>query len=476
MGRIISCASLLLFGFAACSDGSGDGGSPGVAGRSSGGSGTAGGPGAAGAGTGQGGSEGTSGPGAGGGTSVGLPCDVDQVLVSKCQGCHAATPIFGAPMPLVTYADTQGPAHSNPSVPVWQMMHTRVHSTSSPMPPNGQTALSGGELASLDAWFSAGAPSDHAACRGSGTGSDGGGSLTDNIGPQYLPCTPSHVMTAHANGSSAAKFPVPNPTSDSYVCFNFKSPFAAGEQATAFAPILDDTRVIHHWILYGTNSQLTDGSITTNCQSATLTDTMVTGWAPGGQNMVMDPDVGLVLDYQYFQLQVHYNNALYADGADASGVAFCTTNTPRENAAGIVTLGSMLFSIPANANDFAVNSSCSNLAGDGKTPMTVIGTSPHMHLLGTGFRTQHMRGSTDMGDLSNVPLGTWSFDAQKHYTISPRRQVMPGDVLKTTCYYDNPTSSAVNFGTRTKDEMCFDFITVYPYAAATRKCPGLFGL
>jgi hypothetical protein len=182
----------------------------------------------------------------------------------------------------------------------------------------------------------------------------------------------------------------------------------------------------------------------------------------------------LVLDYPYFQLQIHYNNQRYADGADDSGVAFCTTPTARQNSAGIVTLGTMLFSIPANADDFPVNSTCSNLASDGKTTMTVIGTSPHMHLLGTGFRTQHMRGGTDMGDLSNVPVGTWSFDGQKHYVVNPRRQVLPGDTLRTTCYYDNPTSSAVRFGTRTRDEMCFDFITVYPYSAATKNCSSFF--
>jgi hypothetical protein len=189
---------------------------------------------------------------------------------------------------------------------------------------------------------------------------------------------------------------------------------------------------------------------------------------------VLPSDVGLVLDYPYFMLQVHYNNQRYADGADASGVAFCTTNTPRTNAAGIVPLGNMSFTIPANANDYPVTSNCTNLAADGRTAMTVIGTSPHMHLLGTGFRTQHMRGATDMGDLSNIPLGTWSFDSQVHYPVDPRRQVMPGDTLRTTCYYDNPNPTSVGFGTKTTDEMCFDFITVYPYAAANKHCSSLF--
>jgi len=339
----------------------------------------------------------------------------------------------------------------------------------------GSHSGTGGSMgATGDAGGPGGAMGGTGGAGGAMTGAGGtAGGVGDGIGPEYLPCTPTRFFKAHASGSPTAKYAVPNPTNDQYVCFNFKSPFAPGEQAIATAPIIDDARVIHHYILYGTTSALTDGAVSTGCTS-TGAAVHVSGWAPGGQNSVMEPDVGMVLDYPYFQLQVHYNNQRYSDGADASGVAFCTTTTPRPNAAGIVTLGTTLFSIPANGNDYAVNSNCTGLAADGSTPITVIGTSPHMHLLGTGFRTQHMRGGANMGDLSNVPLGTWSFDGQRHYKVDPRRQVMPGDTLRTTCYFDNPNPSAVNFGPRTSDEMCFDFITVFPYAAAKKTCSSLF--
>jgi len=416
-----------------------------------------------------------------GSSSGGFPCDVDAVLRSKCQSCHGAVPLNGAPVPLVTYGDTQAPAVSSPTMSVWQVMKTRVHSTTmSVMPPRNQPALTSAELASLDAWFAAGAPAGTKACGTSGAGGASGGAggargiSTPGVGPESLPCKPTHYFRAHAEGSASAKYPVPNPSQDSYICFNFKSPFAPGEQATAWAPITDDARVIHHWILYGTNAPLTDGTITNGCEITTLLATHVAGWAPGGENAVFDPDVGLSLEYPYYQLQVHYNNQRYNDAADASGVAFCSTTTPRQNTAGIVVVGNMLFSIPSNANDYPVNNSCTNLSADGKTPLTVVDTSPHMHLLGTGFRTQHMRGSMDLGDLSNIPLGTWSFDGQKAYAVSPRRQVLPGDTLRTTCYYDNPNPNAVNFGPKTSDEMCFNFLTVYPYAAANKTCMSLF--
>jgi copper type II ascorbate-dependent monooxygenase-like protein len=414
--------------------------------------------------------------GTGGNSSGALPCDVAAVVMSKCQTCHGKTPLYGATMSLLLAADFQASPPSRKADHVYQAAATRLHDTTDPMPPKGQPALTSTELATLDAWLAAGAPAGSGSCTASppGTGGTGGGGPGGQvaIGVDALPCKPNYTFLAHGEGSMTAPYPVPNPTNDQYVCFNFKSPIKKGEQAIAFAPIIGDARVIHHWILYGTNTAITDGSIANNC--STGSSTFVTGWAPGGQNAVMDPDVGLVLDYQYFQLQMHYNNQKYADGADASGVAFCTTDTPRPHASGIVTLGSPLISIPPGAKGYSTTGVCRSLAADGKTPITVLSTSPHMHLLGSGFKTTHMRGTTDMGDLVNLPLGTFSFDDQRHYPLTPRREVMPGDVLTTTCIYDNPTSATVTFGEKTHDEMCFDFITVYPYDAATKSCFSLF--
>src|SRR6185295_13404811 len=116
------------------------------------------------------------GAGAGGAPMNGasLPCAVATVLKTRCQLCHGATPLNGAPMPLVSYADTQAASASDPATPVWKAMQTRVHSTGMKvMPPRGQPALSATELASLEAWFTAGAPAGTAACTG-GTGGAGG--------------------------------------------------------------------------------------------------------------------------------------------------------------------------------------------------------------------------------------------------------------------------------------------------------------
>jgi len=108
---------------------------------------------------------------------------------------------------------------------------------------------------------------------------------------------------------------------------------------------------------------------------------------------------------------------------------------------------------------------CSGLPTNGQ-PVYVIGTSPHMHRLGSGFTT-----TVDKNGhlLSNIPMEKWVFDQQIHYGID-RYQLLPGDRLTTRCYYTNPAGSAVRFGPRTQDEMCYDFMMVYPSSGTKKEC------
>src|SRR5689334_18050021 len=105
----------------------------------------------------------------GGGGEVGapeLPCDVAAVLQQKCLLCHSAALGLGAPMPLVTYADTHADRNG---APVWKAMQTAV--ASGKMPAFG--SLSAEQKATLEAWFAKEAPSGKACPPGSlGSGAE----------------------------------------------------------------------------------------------------------------------------------------------------------------------------------------------------------------------------------------------------------------------------------------------------------------
>ena len=384
----------------------------------------------------------------------GLPCDVVEVIDRNCFGCHSDPPKFGAPMPFASWGDFQVPAVSDPERKVIDLVGDRIVDPDFPMPPI--TAMSGEDQTVLLDWIAAGAPSDpSAAC--TPTDPTGG----DDVGPDALPCEPTHTFLAHASGSEDA-FQVPPEGADNlYMCFTFASPFAANVQGTAWAPITDDERVLHHWILYRTATPQVDGGVgPCNMPSDQV---FVSGWAPGGQNFVMPDDVGLELGGpdDYYILQVHYHNTEnHTDAFDGSGVAFCTTDTPRAQTAGVLTLGTFSIDVGADAEDAKAVGTCpSQLTSLLPQSLFALASFPHMHQLGREFNTTITRGAEE---LTLVDVPSFTFDNQISYPHDPPIEIKSGDTLTTTCTYDNPGGGPVGFGEDTEDEMCFNFVLTYP--------------
>lgn len=389
----------------------------------------------------------------------GLPCDVADVVARNCALCHSAPDgVYGAPMALEAYENWIVPAVSDPTLSVAQMAALRIEDPVAPMPQGA--VMSDEDKAVLHAWFDAGTPADPDADCGSDTETDG--DTGDGVGPDALPCEPSHFFVANAGGGSAEPFHVPEQGADNlYMCFTFASPFADPTLATAWAPITDDERVLHHWILFRTDTPQPDGGAGPCDMPSDAV--FVSGWAPGGQNYVMPDDVALELGGpgDYYILQVHYHNtANYADALDASGVALCTTETPRANTAGVLTLGTTSIDIPAGGQDVTASGVCpAAITTFLPAPLNVMSSFPHMHQLGRSFETIVSRGGQQ---LSLVDVPNFDFNSQISYDNDPPFQIMPGDALTTTCTYDNPNGYDVGFGEDTEDEMCFNFAMVYP--------------
>jgi hypothetical protein len=97
-----------------------------------------------------------------------------------------------------------------------------------------------------------------------------------------------------------------------------------------------------------------------------------------------------------------------------------------------------------------------------------------MHQLGRRFLSEVIR-----ADGSRDPIGrvdSWNFDDQTPVRLDHPIEVFPGDRLGVQCTYDNPLDHRVRFGEGTDDEMCFDFMLVYPVndiPLSRRRCIGL---
>jgi hypothetical protein len=269
---------------------------------------------------------------------------------------------------------------------------------------------------------------------GPANGGSGGGSPTP---PANAQC---YQVTARA-AAAGGKYSVPT-TPDLYRCFNYAPPWGAKKvQVVSSRPLIDNSRVLHHWILYNTTGTVTDGS---NGACSHPGATFITGWAPGGQPMEMPADVGLGVHGAGFSLEMHYNNTVGEGELDASGVELCVTEELRPKEAAVHWLGTV------SLNKLEATGTCTPA---NQAPVTILASSPHMHLQGRHMKTVIHRkaGGTET-------LIDQAFDFNTQISYPTPATINPGDTLTTTCTYAKPTP----FGEGTNEEMCFNFVTAYP--------------
>jgi hypothetical protein len=139
--------------------------------------------------------------GAGGATGNGLPCDVQAVYQTHCTTCHAATPVNGAPMPLVTRANLIASSFADTSMTFAQRTVVRMQSTTAPMPPAPGTRATATEVQTVNTWISAGYPAGTCGAGGAGGGTGGaGGGTVDPLGAGAR-CTSGTTWTGGNNGN-----------------------------------------------------------------------------------------------------------------------------------------------------------------------------------------------------------------------------------------------------------------------------------
>jgi hypothetical protein len=147
--------------------------------------------------------EGWGDPGTGGGLGslngsdiafTGLPCDVAQVLATRCVSCHGTTPAGGAPYPLVSRVDLLTDTGNGTRL---ERSIARMQLTTGAMPPGGATAA---DVATLQAWQTSGVPEFTGTCTnlgtggGAGGGAGGGGGTTNSGGFAGLSCDVANVL------------------------------------------------------------------------------------------------------------------------------------------------------------------------------------------------------------------------------------------------------------------------------------------
>ena len=285
-------------------------------------------------------------------------------------------------------------------------------------------------------------------------------------------CEQRFSFTAHGQpgAQDKTKYEVPA-GSEYYASFMFQAPWGADEvQGLKFRSVIDNPKVVHHWILYGVDSAtIVDGDVQGGIGQllpASLPgEAFIQGWAPGGPDAEMPANVGLHMPRgatAAFRLEVHYNNlaGTTAQG-DASGVEFCVSSHKRTEEAAVHWLGTANFSVPAHSQKDVVSTCKPNVT---RGPVHIMSVSPHMHKIGAHATAIINRADGSKDTLIDLPF---DFADQRAYTMpmdgsSSDVLLNAGDTITTTCGFDNTTAAPISFGSNTADEMCFFFTLAWP--------------
>jgi hypothetical protein len=416
-----------------------------------------------------------------------LPCAVSTALAANCQKCHAATPIGGAPMALVTFADLQKPAATQPSMKVYQLVTTRIHDTNKPMPPIG--TLLPADMTTLDTWIKGGAlagSSEDAKCATAGppTGSNDDGS-SGPIVPG--PGTTCYEFKTHQSTTSVDDVPYDiGPPGEHYEQFYFKVPWPKDTVATSYATIADNAAVLHHWLLFSTNEQNNEGFHKT-APLPTLVGTnpiLLAGWAVGGPHLVAPDQVGFELPDPggTINVQWHFYNSTMTDQKDASKVQICTVPKAMVQHVGGVTwlgtenLGGNKWTLgqgmpPHKESTFTTTCAPGRLGLAATDSIHIIGFEPHMHRIGKHMSTAVVHTDGTMETIFDEPF---SFGSETHYFKD--YEVKPGEKLVTSCTFNNTTDKGVPFGESSDNEMCYQFTFAWPAHSMKNGAASLLGV
>jgi hypothetical protein len=327
------------------------------------------------------------------------------------------------------------------------------------------------DLGTLDGWLAAGAPSggaDDAACAVT--------MMPPEVGAP-VPVDPNETcfeLRMHGGQSASDTSPFTIQSGERYHCFYYTVPWTEPVVATRFGNVFDNPALLHHWLLYttstrasGTSAECTGSHIGDNAQ-------LLSGWAVGGQDLVMPADTGLELPAPGTNLLVEWH--LYNNGGlptpDNSGLEVCTVpRGMRPKVGSMTTLGTEDFGlgIPAGTQSEYTSTCVPSRAGMSATdPIHIFTFLPHMHKLGRNLRSVVNRANGTQETVFDKPF---DFMQQIHYPASI--DLMPGDTVTSTCTFHNDTPLPVAFGPSSEQEMCYQFVLSSPAGALKN---GVFGL
>lgn len=184
------------------------------------------------------------------------------------------------------------------------------------------------------------------------------------------------------------------------------------------------------------------------------------GWAPGNETKRLPDGIGNAIPKGAdIVLEVHYHPSGKVE-TDKTEVGMYYTTAPVHKRIYMMPIINPFFKIPAGAGDHVVKATMPSFRD-----ITVLGVTPHMHLLGRSMRVWATLPDKSEQQIINVP--DWDFNWQMTYGYKTPMKFPAGTKFELESHYDNSTGNlrnpnktprAVTWGEQTTDEMCIAFL------------------
>lgn len=256
-------------------------------------------------------------------------------------------------------------------------------------------------------------------------------------------------------------------------------PMDVSYHAVAFEPLIVNKNIMHHMIVFGCTNPFSEDPH--DCKDADFKCRhFLVQWSMGIPGQICShPNTGFRLgrdSVQSLSLQIHWDNANLAPGmTDSSGVRVYYTSRLRQHDASNIQVGQNDLQIPPGVAGFAQSGSCSSNCTQKwlKEPLYLTRAHIHMHYTGDGGLLELFRDGQKIATIINVT----AFDYNKppaHYFPGPV-QVLPGDSLKLTCFFntrdgDKYRNQTIYWNEGSDGEMCYAFITYFPRVPNFDQC------
>ncbi|XP_041368427.1 uncharacterized protein LOC121382863 [Gigantopelta aegis] len=266
------------------------------------------------------------------------------------------------------------------------------------------------------------------------------------------------------------------PVITTYMCMTFDLPQEDDYHIIATMPLINNSNVMHHIVLYGCRDDVVTSTKPNRCyMSQAGCQEILAIWTLGMTGDCFYKDAGFHIGKtgtKKAALQFHWTNPeLVKDYVDSSGLTLFYTANRRKYDAGVFVTGNTWLEIPPGKARAAETSTCTSQCTNSilMGPVYITSALNHMHYLGFEQNVELYRDGNKVTDLAYDPV--YSYDTPIVHVYHDPIEIRPGDHLKTTCVFRSLSKKQTTYyGEGSYDEMCYGIFQVYPRQNIAGSC------